>query len=139
MTENTRTDPAVALDEILSRAERGNLALDPSDISVLRDLASEIEASRQMATRMAEWIRARADLALSRKPDPEQPGHEEFSRGWNYGSYNTLHAAANAVEDGRAALPRDRWPPYMRGERILRPSHQTETTETSDGKPLPSA
>jgi len=139
MTEDNRADLAVALDEILSRVERGNLTLGASDISVLRDLASEIESSRQATTRVAEWIRARADLALTREPDPEQPGHEEFARGWNYGSYNTLHAAANAVEDGRAALPRDRWPPYMRGERILRPSHQTETTETSDGKPLPSA
>jgi hypothetical protein len=139
MTDDTRSDPAVALGDLISRIESGDTVLRAEDLSVLRDLAREIEASRQVPARIAEWIRARADLALAREPDPEQPGHEEFTRGWSHGSHNTLHIAANAVEDGRAALPRDQWPPYMRGERIVRAAGPTETMETSDGASPPSA
>ena len=133
MTQDIPTDPATALGDLISRIEGGDTALRAADLLVLRDLALEIDTSRQAPARIAEWIRARAEIALAREPDPEQPGHEEFSRGWNYGSHNVLHIAANAVEDGRAALPRDQWPPYMRGERIVRAAGPTETMETPDG------
>lgn len=120
------------LNALVSRIRGGDRTIAPADLSTLESVAAALAASQEALSNAATWLRTQADLAISRPPDPEQPGYEEFARGWSSGSYNSLHMAANAVEDGRASLPRDQWPPYMRGE-VVRPSQSPEDKETTNG------
>lgn len=124
-------DPLETARSWLGRLASGPITLAEDDASVLRSLLEEASASRSALANAAAWLRARADLALAREDDPEQPGHEALSRGWRSGSYNSLHVAANHVEDGRASLPREQWPPYMRGEQV-RPAATNIPEENGD-------
>lgn len=124
--DSSETQDGLALArQWLERVTTGQNGRESEAATVITALIAEAEATRGMRTNIAEWLRARADVSLARKDDPEQPGHEEFSKGWRSGSYNSLHIAANAVEDGKAELPRELWPAYLRGEQVRRPDPET--------------
>ncbi len=128
-TDISPADSLAQAQDWLRRIQSGSLVLADDDTVVLQAIVSEIRSAREAAANTAEWLRARAELALAKEDDPEQPGHEEFSKGWRSGAYNSLYLAANAVERGETALPRERWPAYMRGE-SLRPASSEQILET---------
>lgn len=125
------TDPLDTVRTWLAAGGSAGMTLAAADIGVLGLVVAELDQARCGMDNVAAWLRARAEIAIAQKDDPEQPGHEDFSKGWRGGAYNSLHTAANAVEDGRASLPRQLWPAYMRGETVGPPEQQTK--EITDG------
>ena len=94
-------------------ADGGEIRLTSETSGLLASLIDEARKALTLQDNISAWLRARAEIAINSPADPEQPMHEELAQGWRQGSYNSLHAAANAVERGEALLPPDQWPSYL--------------------------
>ncbi|MFC0302765.1 hypothetical protein ACFSTI_25075 [Rhizorhabdus histidinilytica] len=61
------------------------------------DFRQSAEAERAA---IVAWLEQRAEAALNRAPDPEQPGTEHLSNAWSAGAYNALYLAAAKISRG---------------------------------------